>query len=76
MRLFDARPVHTTFGIAEARLIAPGAPERSLLLDRMQRRGHGQMPPIGTNQIDRPAVELIREWIQKMPLNIAQPKTE
>ena len=76
IRLFDARPVHATFGIAEARLVAPGAPERSLLLDRMQRRGHGQMPPIGTNQIDRPAVELIREWIQKMPSKIGQPKTE
>jgi uncharacterized repeat protein (TIGR03806 family) len=67
MRLLDARPVHNTFGIADAKLIAPGVPERSLLLNRMQRRGHGQMPPIGTNQMDLPAVELIREWIKSMP---------
>jgi uncharacterized repeat protein (TIGR03806 family) len=76
MRLFDARPVHATFGIIEARLVAPGVPERSLLLDRMQRRGHGQMPPIGTNQIDQPAIDLIREWIQKLPSDFGQVKPE
>lgn len=69
--LFDALPVHSTFGIAEARLISPGSPERSLVIERMQRRGHGQMPPIGTNLIDRPAVDLLREWIQKMPSKAA-----
>ena len=76
IRLLDARPVHTTFGIADAKLIAPGVPERSLLLNRMQRRGHGQMPPIGTNQIDAPAVDLIRKWIMSMPptVELSQPK--
>ena len=67
VRLYDVRPVHTSFDIADARLVAPGAPERSLLLQRMQRRGHGQMPPMATNQIDLPAIELIRQWIQQMP---------
>jgi uncharacterized repeat protein (TIGR03806 family) len=76
MRLFDALPVHTTFGIASARLIAPGAPERSLLLERMQRRGHGQMPPIGTNHTDQSALELIREWIQQVPPSIGKAKSE
>ena len=66
-RLIDARPVHTTFDVADARLVAPGSPERSLLLQRLQRRGHGQMPPLATNEIDKPAVELIREWILTMP---------
>ncbi len=67
VRLYDVRPVHTSFDIADARLIAPGDPERSLLLQRMQRRGHGQMPPMATNEIDRPAIELIRQWIQQLP---------
>ena len=67
VRLYDVRPVHTSFDITDARLIAPGAPERSLLLSRMQRRGHGQMPPMATNQIDGQAIELIRQWIQQMP---------
>jgi uncharacterized repeat protein (TIGR03806 family) len=67
IRLLDARPVHASFNIEDARLVAPGASERSLLLHRMQLRGHGQMPPIGTNVIDRSAVELIREWIDQMP---------
>jgi uncharacterized repeat protein (TIGR03806 family) len=66
-RLIDARPVHTAFEIQDARLVAPGSPERSLLFHRMQRRGHGQMPPIGTSLLDKPAVELIREWILSLP---------
>lgn len=66
-RLLDAKPVHTTFGLTDARLIAPGAPDRSLLLHRISRRGHGQMPPLATSEVDTRAVALIREWIQSMP---------
>lgn len=66
-KLIDVKPVHTTFDLQEARLVAPGSPERSLLFHRMQRRGHGQMPPLGTSLVDKPAVELIREWILQLP---------
>ncbi len=65
-RLFDEKPVHTNFGITDARLIASGDPDRSLLLQRIQRRGHGQMPPLGTNVVDLPATELIRNWILQL----------
>jgi uncharacterized repeat protein (TIGR03806 family) len=66
-KLIDVKPVHTAFDLQDAKLVAPGAPERSLLFHRMQRRGHGQMPPLGTNIVDKPAVELIREWIMQLP---------
>ena len=66
-RLFDAKPVHTTFGLTDACLIAPGAPDRSLILQRISRRGQGQMPPMSTSNIDERAVDLFREWIQAMP---------
>lgn len=66
-RLIDVKPVHTTFDISDARLVAPGSPERSLLFERMQRRGHGQMPPLATSLVDKPAVELMREWILQLP---------
>jgi mono/diheme cytochrome c family protein len=66
-RLLDAKPVHATFGLTNARLVAPGQPDQSLLLHRISRRGHGQMPPMATTIVDDRAVELIREWIQTMP---------
>jgi hypothetical protein len=30
-------------------------------------RGTGSMPPLATRHVDPRAVELIREWITKMP---------
>ena len=68
-KLLDVKPVHNSFGIADARLIAPGAPERSILLQRISKRGTGtgQMPQLGTNQIDQAAVDLITAWIRELP---------
>jgi uncharacterized repeat protein (TIGR03806 family) len=66
MRLIEARPQHDTFGIVNAMLIAPGEPERSVLLHRLRRRGPGQMPPLGTRRVDEGGVSLIREWIARM----------
>jgi hypothetical protein len=64
MRLIDAKPMHQTFGLADARLIAPGAPERSVVLHRIGTRGpnSGQMPPLSTNRVDTAGVELLTEW--------------
>ena len=42
------------------------APDRSILLERMARRGAGQMPPLATTIVDRQAVELLTEWIRHM----------
>jgi uncharacterized repeat protein (TIGR03806 family) len=66
VRMIDARPVHTTFSIADARIVAPGDPDRSLLLYRMARRGHGQMPPLASSLVDQDAVALLRAWIAQM----------
>ena len=46
MNLLSARPQHDTFGITNAMLVAPGAPEQSVLLHRLSVRGRGQMPPL------------------------------
>lgn len=66
MNLFEARPQHDTFGIANAMLIAPGDPERSVLYQRISRRGRGQMPPLVTSQVDKEAVKLFSDWIAQM----------
>ena len=60
------RPQHDTYGISDAMLIAPGDPERSILYQRVARRGEGQMPPVATSQQDLQAVQLLYDWISQM----------
>jgi putative heme-binding domain-containing protein len=66
MNLIEARPQHDTFGLDNAMLVAPGDPDRSILYQRIARRGRGQMPPLVTNVVDETAVQLIRDWIEAM----------
>jgi glucose/arabinose dehydrogenase len=66
MRLIDVKPQHHTFNLPEARLIAPGHPERSVLLQRVATRGQGFMPPLSTHRIDEEGANLLRDWIAGM----------
>ena len=60
------RPQHDVYGIPNAMLVAPGDPERSILYQRVARRGKGQMPPLATSQQDLQAVQLLYDWILQM----------
>lgn len=64
--LCDVPPDQGDLGIADARLIAPGAPDRSVLLQRMFIRGEGQMPPLATRVVDGHGAALVGAWIQAM----------
>ena len=64
MNVIGARPQHDTFGIANAMLIAPGDPDRSILYQRLSRRGRGQMPPVVISTVDEQAIALFRDWIR------------
>jgi mono/diheme cytochrome c family protein len=66
MKLIGIAPLHDRFGLTDARLIAPGAPERSVLYERLKRRGKGQMPPLASTQVDEEATRLIGDWIRAM----------
>ena len=66
MKIIDVKPVHDSFGIKDARLVAPGHPERSVLLHRISHRDKGHMPPLATRVVDQQMVETIREWIREM----------
>jgi glucose/arabinose dehydrogenase/mono/diheme cytochrome c family protein len=67
MLLRNALPRHATFGIADARVVAPGDPARSILVYRPAIRGPGQMPPVGTSVADPDGVALLVKWIASMP---------
>ena len=66
MRLVDTAPVHQTFGLPDAKLIAPGAPERSVLVHRLGLRGTGRMPPLASNRVDEAGLALMREWCRSL----------
>ena len=66
MKIVDVKPVHDSYGIKDAKLVAPGHPERSILLYRIGHRDKGHMPPLATRVVDREMVEAMGEWIRTM----------
>lgn len=66
MKLIGARPQHDTYGINNAMLVAPGEPDRSVLVRRLSQRGPGQMPPLVSRTVDVAAVKLLRAWISQL----------
>lgn len=66
--LLDEKPTQGDFSIPEARVVAPGAADRSVLYHRITRQpGRGRMPPLASAVIDREGTELIRKWIESVP---------
>ena len=66
MRLIGIAPQHDKFGLADALIVAPGAPERSTLMQRMLRVGQGGMPPLAKSLVDEPALKMLGEWIKQV----------
>ncbi|MFO0191419.1 MAG: PQQ-dependent sugar dehydrogenase [Planctomycetia bacterium] len=66
MKAIGVKPLHSTFDLPDAKLIAAGHPERSVIYERMNRRGPGQMPQLATRIVDEPAVAVVREWIESL----------
>ena len=65
--MLGVRPMQGSFGIHDARVIAPGDPYRSVLFYRMSKLGSGRMPHIGSTEIDGKGVDLIFDWLSKIP---------
>lgn len=66
LKLIGARPTQGSFGMRRAELVAPGAPERSVLYFRMATRGRGRMPHLGSERIDERGLSLVGTWIAQM----------
>jgi len=66
-RMLDSKPTQGTFGIRDARIIAPGDPLRSILYLRVSKLGRGRMPHIGSEVVDRVGADLIGDWITELP---------
>lgn len=64
--MIDVAPGQGHMGLENARIVAPGAPERSVLLERIRTLGSGRMPSIGSHVVDEAGVELLVQWIQDL----------
>lgn len=67
-RLIDAPVSQGTFGIEDAKLIAPGRPFHSVLPYRMAKLGSGRMPHFGSTVVDDKGLGLMFDWIGRMPV--------
>jgi putative heme-binding domain-containing protein len=67
-KALDVRPTQGTFGIADAKILAPGDPYRSTLFYRISKTGSGRMPHIGSEVVDERGVQLIHDWIRQLPV--------
>jgi len=59
----------STLGSDQTRVIAPHSTDYSILFWRVNQRARDQMPPLATSLIDAGAVELLKEWINTLPLD-------
>ena len=62
----DTAPQAGDLGITDARIIAPGNPARSVLLQRINATDGTRMPPLARNVIDDEGVSLIESWINSL----------
>lgn len=66
MQTCNVQPVAGDMGIANAQLVAPGEPARSVLLARMKVRDQYQMPPLGSHLVDEAGAQLVEQWIASL----------
>ncbi|MEZ5385716.1 MAG: PQQ-dependent sugar dehydrogenase [Prosthecobacter sp.] len=64
--LLDEKPVRGDLGLTNARVVAPGYPEQSVLLARIARSGSGHMPMIGAREVDPHGFSLLWDWISSL----------
>ncbi len=62
----DVPPSSSTLGIENARLIAPGNPSASILVQRMNLRDQHGMPPLASDRPDTEGVALVTQWVQSL----------
>lgn len=66
MGIVNVPPAHGNFKIDGAKLLVPGHPEKSMILERMKMTGLGRMPHIGSRAVDEKAAKIVHDWIAGM----------
>lgn len=64
MKACNVDPVVDDLGVAGAKIIAAGAPERSIVSLRTHATNDKRMPPLATRIVDQKGVDLLDAWIR------------
>jgi glucose/arabinose dehydrogenase len=64
--LVNGEAVAGDLGIAGAKVLAPGSPEKSLLYQRVKRTDFFRMPPVAYHNELSPILPLMEEWIRSL----------
>jgi len=62
----DRAPQAGALGLTNARIIAPGAADRSVLVVRATRRDAQAMPPLASTVVDAAGVDLLTRWVNSL----------
>jgi uncharacterized repeat protein (TIGR03806 family) len=67
MNLVDVTPTGGDLGLVNARLVASGSKERSVLWERLRRTDANRMPPLASSVVHGEGVDLVGQWIDAGP---------
>lgn len=62
--LLNAEPIGGDLGVPGAKVLVPGAPDKSVMVRRLIDNGPFRMPPLGLHSELAPVVPLLEEWIR------------
>jgi len=65
-RICNESPLGDTLGLNNPVIIAPGDPDVSILVLRLEDLGQHRMPPLGSAIVDVDGVTVIRDWINNL----------
>ncbi|RYZ81781.1 MAG: hypothetical protein EOO68_35380, partial [Moraxellaceae bacterium] len=62
MKICNVSPTAGDLGIADARILATGDPQKSILVKRMEATDNTQMPPLSHSVVDTQGVKVVSDW--------------
>jgi len=62
----NTKPGQGAFKLSDPRIIVPGDPSRSMILERMKLTDLGRMPHIASKVVDQDAVKVIQDWLASL----------
>src|SRR5439155_17840373 len=66
MGVCGADPTQGTLGVLNAKLLAPGHPESSIISVRMHATNVNRMPPLATSIVDAGGARAVDDWITSL----------
>jgi glucose/arabinose dehydrogenase len=64
--LIRAEPLAGDLGVAGAKIVFPGQPEKSILYQRIKRFDLYRMPPAALNDLESPILPILERWIREL----------